>query len=139
MTIRSTHSRPTALTALLALLPLSAGAATGPLPAGPLAPPPTTQQQKSMLLEMQDAFTKIADTVEPSVVNIKAERLRPADGGSDGEDETPSPAGSEVRAESRAEGAALTADARSPPLCRHLLEATGSGVIVRAGRLHSDQ
>lgn len=70
-------------------------------------PAPTTPQQKSALLQMQDAFTSIAQTVEPTVVNIKAERFH-APSGDDSE-----PA------------------ARSGLTPRHV-EATGSGVIVRA-------
>jgi serine protease Do len=73
---------------------------TGNLPA------PTTPQQKSALLQMQDAFTSIAQTVEPTVVNIKSEQLRSASGDSG---EAPSKSGLPRR-----------------------LEATGSGVIVRA-------
>ena len=84
-----------------------------------------------MLLEMQDAFTKIAETVEPSVVNIKAERLRPADA-ADGED-TPRP-----RPQVRAEGAALPADAGGParaaPPGSHRLRRDRA-----PGRLHPDQ
>jgi len=71
-------------------------------------PAPTTPQQKSALLQMQDAFTSIAQTVEPTVVNIKAVRLRPASDG--GGMEIPTKSGLTPR--------------RS--------EATGSGVIVRA-------
>ena len=78
-----------------------------------------------MLLEMQDAFTKIAHTVEPSVVNIKAERLRPTDGG-DGEDHPPAPA-----PKSGPKGQ-HSLPAPGVPSAPHLLEATGSGVIVRA-------
>ena len=76
-------------------------------------PAPTTPQQKSVLIQMQDAFTSIAQTVEPTVVNIKSERLSPA-----GEDtgEAPSPKSGLPFA----------------PGVSHRLEATGSGVIVRA-------
>ena len=70
-------------------------------------PAPTTPQQKSALLQMQDAFTSIAQTVEPTVVNIKAERFRSALG-----DDPEEPA-------------------KSSLIPRHV-EATGSGVIVRA-------
>ncbi len=70
-------------------------------------PAPTTPQQKSALLQMQDAFTSIAQTVEPTVVNIKAERFRLAS-----TDASDSPSKSSL----------------TP---RHV-EATGSGVIVRA-------
>ncbi len=68
-------------------------------------PAPTTPQQKSALLQMQDAFTSIAQTVEPTVVNIKAEWLRSAD------------------------SAGSTSKSGLPP---RRSEATGSGVIVRA-------
>ena len=72
-------------------------------------PVPTTPQQKTVLLQMQDAFTSIAQTVEPTVVNIKAERLRPASVDS--------------------AGPSLKSGLPGPP---RRLEATGSGVIVRA-------
>ena len=75
-----------------------------PQTAGTLPPP--TPQQKSVLLQTQDAFTSIARTVEPTVVNIKAERLRPAS----------------------EDGAALPKSGLPP----RRSEATGSGVIVRA-------
>ena len=94
---------PAAIT-LAAGVVRAAPATTGNLPA------PTTPQQKSTLLQMQDAFTNIAQTVEPTVVNIKSVRLGPSgDGGGD----SPFP-------KSGLPGAA------------HRLEATGSGVIVRA-------
>ncbi len=70
-------------------------------------PAPTTPQQKTTLLQMQEAFTSIAQTVEPTVVNIKAERFRAA-----------SPADSE--------------QTPRPGLAPGHVEATGSGVIVRA-------
>ncbi|BDI32167.1 hypothetical protein CCAX7_42180 [Capsulimonas corticalis] len=66
-------------------LMLTLSAPAGPLlaapakPAGTIPPPPTSPEQKSLLLDMQDAFTKIAKTVEPSVVNIKVERFRSVD------------------------------------------------------------
>ena len=80
------------------------GAWAAPQTAGNL-PAPTTPQQKSALLQMQDAFTSIAQTVEPTVVNIKAERLR-------------------VGADSSGSSSKTGLPRRS--------EATGSGVIVRA-------
>jgi len=118
------HRLALPLTGLLALLPLAARSApVRRLPAGTISTPPTTQQQKSMLTEMQDAFTKIADTVEPTVVNIKAERLRP-DGTADGDD-VPQP----LIPRSAPRGRHLpTPGVPSPP---RRLEATGSGVIVR--------
>ncbi len=71
-------------------------------------PAPMTPLQKSALLQLQDAFTGIAQSVEPTVVNIKAERYRPASAG-----DTELPA------------------LKSGLTPRHV-EATGSGVIVRA-------
>ena len=47
--------------------------------AAPPVVPDTTAAQKSMLIQMQDAFTHIAEAVEPTVVNIKSEQMRPAD------------------------------------------------------------
>ena len=92
-----------------------AGLAFGAFPAfadpttlGTLAPP-TTPAQRSVLLQVQDAFTSIAETVEPTVVNIKSTRVRPASADGDG----------------------ILEKSGSPfPLRR--LQATGSGVIVRA-------
>jgi serine protease Do len=83
--------------------------------------PPTTQPQRSALMQMQDAFTNIAQTVEPTVVNIKSVRLRSEDSESDGEDgDTP---GSK---HSPTPGTPLSPAEPLPS------EATGSGVIVRA-------
>ncbi len=91
--------------ALAGLALTAAGVRAEPATPGNL-PPPTTPQQKSVLVQVQDAFTNIAQTVEPTVVNIKSERIRAAgDGGGDG----PKSGGTGRR-----------------------LEATGSGVIVRA-------
>ena len=53
--------------------------APGGLTAGTIPNPPTTPLQKSMLLQVQDAFINIAQAVEPTVVNIKAQRLHGAD------------------------------------------------------------
>jgi len=83
------------------------------------ATPPTTSLQKSLLTQMQDAFTQIARTVEPTVVNIKSVRSATAsalgDGGPDGLGLPPSGG--------RGKG--------KLPQMPHRLEATGSGVIVR--------
>ncbi len=92
------------LLAVLALIATGAGAE--PATPGNL-PAPTTPQQKSALVQVQDAFTNIAQTVEPTVVNIKSERVRSA---SDGE---------------------FSPKSGGPGTPRRL-EATGSGVIVRA-------
>ncbi len=96
---------PTLLLAGLVLV--SAGASAAPTSPGSL-PPPTTPSQKSALLQMQEAFTNIAQTVEPTVVNIKSERVRPSEDGS-GSGQPARPGASPRR-----------------------LRATGSGVIVRA-------
>lgn len=95
--------RPLLLTGLLLA---AAQAWADPQTPGNL-PAPTTPQQKSALLQMQDAFTSIAQTVEPTVVNIKAERFRPAS--TDGSDQPP-----------------------KSGLTPRRVQATGSGVIVRA-------
>ncbi len=112
---------------VLGVLGSGAVAAAADTPAPPLtrpastvtATPPTTPLQKSLLTQMQDAFTQIARTVEPTVVNIKSVRSATApalgDGSSDGLGLPPS-AG-------RGKG--------KLPLPPHRLEATGSGVIVR--------
>ncbi len=92
---------------LLAGLTLATAQAWAAPPSPGNLPAPTTPQQKSALLQMQDAFTSIAQTVEPTVVNIKAERFRSAS-----EDDSEGPA-------------------KSGLAPRHV-EATGSGVIVRA-------
>ena len=121
------------------LLPLLAGLAApaflGPAHAAPgatagtIPSPPNTSEQKSLLMQMQDAFTNIAQTVEPTVVNIKAERMRGADG-SDGEGNgggTPPPP-------TRRRGSPPSGTPGLPfPLPGpRRSEATGSGVIVRA-------
>ena len=93
-----------------AAIALAAGVVrAAPETAGNL-PVPTTPQQKSALLQMQDAFTNIAQTVEPTVVNIKSVRLGPSAGDDGG---SPFPKS-------------------GLPGNSHRLEATGSGVIVRA-------
>src|SRR3569833_3608227 len=66
--------------ATLARLPSIAHADTAP--AVPTTPA-TTAEQKSLLLQMLDAFQKIAEAVEPSVVNIKTSRVRNLDGADD--------------------------------------------------------
>ncbi len=71
-----------------------------PALAAPEAPPP-----KSALRQVQDALTSLAQTVEPTVVNIKSERLRAGDAPSDKSGGVFGP---------------------------RRLQATGSGVIVRA-------
>jgi len=118
----------------LSLLPLfttlALPAFAAPQTAGTIPSPPNTTQQQSLLVQMQDAFTNIAQTVEPSVVNIKAERLRGSnDPGSDG-DGSDSPGGSPAPSTPHhgraAPGLPFT------PGVPHRSEATGSGVIVRA-------
>lgn len=84
-----------------------AAASIQPAPADPLLPP----AQRTLLTQMQEAFTHLADSVEPTVVNIKSERLRPAEGT---DDSTPS------------KGPAL------PPGAPRKARSTGSGVIVRS-------
>ncbi len=113
------------------LLPLLAGlAAPGLLSpahaapggtAGTIPSPPTTAAQKSMLTQMQDAFINIAQTVEPTVVNIKSERLRGADAADSGGGDPAPP--STRRRGSPMPGLPFPGPRRS--------EATGSGVIVR--------
>lgn len=83
------------------------------------ATPPTTAQQKSLLKQVQDAFTQIARTVEPTVVNIKSVRSITPSALSDG-----SPDGLSLPPSSGHGRSKL------PQLPRRL-EATGSGVIVR--------
>ena len=92
----------------LCLLLLAAPAR--PVLADPVMPP----AQRALLRQMQEAFTHLAEAVEPTVVNIKSERLRPADGldGTDGG--TPSPKG------------------LLPPEAPRRARSTGSGVIVRS-------
>jgi len=121
------------------LLPLLAGLAApaflGPAHAAPgatagtIPSPPNTSEQKSLLMQMQDAFTNIAQTVEPTVVNIKAERMRGADG-SDGEGNgggTPPPP-----TRRRSSPPSGTPGLPFPLPGPRRSEATGSGVIVRA-------
>ncbi len=115
------------------LLPLLAGLAASAIPhptqaaptatAGTIPSPPTTAEQKSLLMQMQDAFTNIAQTVEPTVVNIKAERLRGTDGADGGDSPAPAPR--------RRGGIAPGGPGLPFPMPRRS-QATGSGVIVRA-------
>lgn len=85
----------------------------------PSAPP--TAEQKSLLTQMQDAFTSIAKTSEPFVVNITAEHPLTA---MDELDEPPiAPQGPDLHSPHHAPGG-------SDPFPRQA-EATGSGVIVR--------
>ena len=116
--------RPAALLLTLATsaaVSLPAHAAPGAT-AGTIPAPPNSSQQKSLLVQMQDAFTNIAQTVEPTVVNIKTDRLRGAEAG-DGSGDGSAPAPAPRRgAPSRPFGL---------PLPRRS-QATGSGVIVRA-------
>ena len=122
---------------LFALLPLLTGlAAPALLPpahaspsatAGTIPSPPNTSEQKSLLVQMQDAFTNIAQTVEPTVVNIKAERLRGTAGaGGEGDNATPPPA------RRRGSPSPGTPGLPFPLPGPRRSEATGSGVIVRA-------
>lgn len=105
-------ARPAALCLTLALV-FSLVAPSAPAQTPPAAPPPSPEQ-KTLLVEMQDAFTKIAKTVEPTVVNIKAERLRAGEIAALDDGTNPLPPGITPRRVPR----------RS--------QATGSGVIVRA-------
>ena len=94
---------------------------------GAIATPPTTPEQKTLLVQMQDAFTNIAQTVEPTVVNIKAERLRSPDGeASEGSPDAGSPP---IPTPSPRSGSPAPKSPALPGLRRS--EATGSGVIVR--------
>jgi len=114
--------RPFFLLPLLTLPSLLGPAHAAPgATAGTIPSPPTTPTQNSMLTQMQDAFTTIAQTVEPTVVNIKAERVRGADAADGAGDGGPPPARRRGRS---APGLPFPTPRRS--------EATGSGVIVRA-------
>ena len=128
----ASRSRPRRL---LVLLPLLAGlVAPGvfcPTQAAPGAtagtiPSPTTPEQKTMLMQMQDAFTSIAQTVEPTVVNIKSERLRGTDG-ADGQGDGAAPPPTRRRG-----GTSPGLPGLPFPSVPRRSQATGSGVIVRA-------
>jgi len=111
--------------ALLMLTVPTAPLLGAPETPGNLAAPPTTSEQKTLLVQMQDAFTNIAQTVEPTVVNIKAERLRSMDGeegSADGEN-APAPGPAPRHGSPGPNSPSLPGPHRS--------EATGSGVIVR--------
>ena len=109
-------NRPASLFAiLLALSAMPQCTALADPPATTTAAPPTPEQ-KNLLVQMQDAFTKIAANVSPTVVNIKTERLQPGSSFLFGLGPT-SPK------------AAKPGTAPAPP---RRAEATGSGVIVRA-------
>ncbi len=79
-----------------------------PALADPVLPP----AQRTLLTQMQEAFTHLAESVEPSVVNIKSERLRPADAADGSDDSAPSKG--------------------LPPGAPRKARSTGSGVIVRS-------
>ncbi len=107
---------PVGLLGLLALLPAAHAASAVALPQGPISPPPISPQEQSVLMQMQDAFTKIAQTVEPTVVNIKSVRVGA------GDVSVPSP----LIPKTAPKGHGVPG---GPPTGR--IEATGSGVIVR--------
>lgn len=87
------------------------------------ANPPTTEQ-KTLLTQMQDAFTSIAKTSEPFVVNITAEHPLT---GMEGLDEPPvTPEGPDLHSPHHAPAPG------SPDPFPRQAEATGSGVIVRS-------
>ena len=90
---------------------------------GVIPSPPTTPQQKSLLLQMQDAFTNITQTVEPTVVNIKSER----DSGGAGDDGGDGQGGAAPRGGLPFSGPGTP----SVPHGSRRSYATGSGVIVR--------
>ena len=121
MSFVSLHSWKTLAGLFLLMVPAALAAA--PETPGNLPVPPTTSEQKTLLMQMQDAFTNIAQTVEPTVVNIKTERLRSA------EDDAAEGDGSGGSAPMPRRGPAAPS-APAPPETRRL-EATGSGVIVR--------
>lgn len=115
-------------TLLLAGMALTSGVASAaPQTTGSL-PPPTTPSQKSALLQMQEAFTSIAQTVEPTVVNIKSERIRPSEGeGGSGQPVRPGQTPRRLRATGsgvivRADGYILTND--------HVVEGASGGVVT---------
>ncbi len=100
-----TPAPPAARAFFIGLLTAAALAApVRPALAAPPVTPDTTAAQKSMLTQMQDAFTHIADAVEPTVVNIKSEQMRPVDSAAPG----------------------------APPEAMRRARSTGSGVIVRS-------
>jgi serine protease Do len=81
------------------------------------------------LLDMQDAFVQIAQSVEPMVVNIKAEHMRgpdPTDPG--GGDDTPTP----PAPKDKGGKAPAVPDVPLIPRPERRFEDTGSGVIVRS-------
>ena len=120
-----TRPRPFIAIALgLALLPLTAHADTDAHPAAAATTPDTTAAQKSMLQEMQNAFQKIADAVEPSVVNIKTSRLRTFD---TTDPDTPDDQTPDSKGDKDSKPPAIPLIPRAP----RRSEATGSGVIIR--------
>jgi len=106
----------------LALLPIAAYADAAP-PAVATTPD-TTAAQKSMLQEMQNAFQRIAEAVEPSVVNIKSSRVRNFDTSDDTPDDPGAP---DSKGNKGAKPPTLPLIPRGP----RRSEATGSGVIIR--------
>ncbi len=94
-------------------------------PAASVVSPTDSVQQKTLLVQMQDAFTNIAQTVEPTVVNIKAERQSsPFDSAQGGD--------SPVPGHPAPKGGTPFSGPGTPPHTPNRFEATGSGVIVRS-------
>ncbi|MGO8674218.1 MAG: trypsin-like peptidase domain-containing protein [Capsulimonadaceae bacterium] len=96
-----------------------------------IADVPATQPRTSesdMLAQMQDAFTQIAQTVEPTVVNIKAQRSRQDDGSDNPAPPPPAPEGPPSKKD---KGDGNTGPDAPLPREPRFAMATGSGVIVR--------
>jgi serine protease Do len=90
------------------------------------AQPSAPTEQMAVLHEMQDAFQKIAVTVEPTVVNIKVERVRQPDPSDNEIPEDQQPVDPKNKG-----GKGLSPDIPMLPRAPRRSEATGSGVIVR--------
>jgi serine protease Do len=122
--VAPTHRSAFARCALFALLALAAPARAQT--EGRLPPPPTTSTQHSLLVQVQEAFTKIAATVEPSVVNIKAERVRTDDDSGDSGDAPSTP-----QDKPKGGNGGPSVPPRFAPRTPRRSLATGSGVIIR--------
>lgn len=126
----------------------------GLTPEGTITPPPTTPTQKSLLNEVQDAFTTIAESVEPTVVNIKAAHISTDDPSIQDipgipelpiqpePSPTPAPKGTVPKGQKPQKKGVPNflfplpivpkGESDAPPLVPRRSYATGSGVIVRS-------
>ena len=113
--------------------PAASATASGQTQAG-IAPAGSTPSQRSLLQQVQDAFSHVASSAEPFVVNIQSSH--------DIDDPTQNPSPSPTPEHSPAHPLKTPGAPLSPPsseLFPKQEEATGSGLIVRADGYILDQ